>query len=306
VDGVDLCIPPATVVGLVGESGSGKSTLARAIAGLEPVSTGRIILDGQVLTQGHRRFVGWRRAVPARGIQLVFQDPYSSLDPRMRVGDLVAEALLAAPARERAGEVRRLLELVGLDAGQAALLPRQLSGGQRQRVALACALAARPSLLIADEMTSALDVSVQGAVLNLTREIQQSLGFSMLFISHNLAVVRYMVDTVAVMYCGKLVEVAPAAELTMRPRHPYTQELVASVSSLDAAGSELADIESGLLEAEPADPHNVPSGCRFHPRCPVGPVQRADRTICQEEDPVAGAAARPHRVACFFAEFPGQ
>jgi len=304
VDGVDLHVPTGTVVGLVGESGSGKTTLAKAVVGLAPVSDGRILLDGQVLAPGRGRSVIRRR----RSVQLVFQDPYSSLNPRMRVGESIAEAIRAADASsrsEQAAEVRRLLELVSLEPDHALLLPRRLSGGQRQRAALARALAARPSLLIADEMTSALDVSVQGTVLNLVRDIQRRLGLSMLFISHNLAVVRYMADVIAVMYCGQLVEIAPTEELTYQPRHPYTRELVASVPGLRSAGADaqaLADAGSPLFEAEPADPHHPPDGCRFHPRCPIGPVRHAGRDMCRQADPMTAAADRPHKVACFFAE----
>jgi peptide/nickel transport system ATP-binding protein len=314
VNGVDLQIRPGQVVGLVGESGSGKSTLARAAVGLIRPSAGRVLLDGQDVAAGRSRAARARR----RSIQMVFQEPYASLDPRMRVGESVAEAIRArdgsgaGDARHtgctghtsgdqltgraaRAAEVTRLLELVSLDPACARDLPRALSGGQRQRVALARALAARPSVLIADEITSALDVSVQGAVLNLVRDLQQRLGLAMLFISHNLAVVRYVADVIAVMYCGQLVEVAPAADLVQRPQHPYTAELLASVPSLHAAAP------SGSDDTEPADPHHPPAGCRFHPRCPVGPRHRDGRDVCLQSDPAAGAQSRPHRAACFFA-----
>jgi peptide/nickel transport system ATP-binding protein len=299
VDHVDLRIPEGQALGLVGESGSGKSTLARAIVGLAPVSAGQLLLDGRPLGPAHRD--GARR----RSVQMVFQDPYSSLDPRMRVGEAITEGLRAGRGTSRAAraaEVERLLGLVGLEAGHAAMLPRQLSGGQRQRVALARALAARPSVLIADEITSALDVSVQGMVLNLIRGLQRQLGLSMLFISHNLAVVRYLADTIAVMYCGQVVEVAPAATLADRPRHPYTRTLLASVPSLHGgAGAPGTAGDGQILDAEPADPHHPPAGCRFHPRCPAGPVIHADREICREDDPASAAADRPHRAACFFA-----
>src|SRR5262245_7201254 len=197
VDGVSLTVPPGEIVGLVGESGSGKSTLARAAVGLAPLGGGRITLDGD--------------PVPLRGrhrpLQMVFQDPYSSLDPRRTVGDSVAEAIPRGSSRaERRAEVARLLELVHLDPNHAGALPARLSGGQRQRVALARALAARPRAVIADEITSALDVSVQGAVLNLVRELRRELGLSILFISHNLAVVRYVASQVAVLRGGRVVE----------------------------------------------------------------------------------------------------
>ena len=220
VDGVSLSVPPGQVVGLVGESGSGKSTLARAAVGLAPVSGGAITLDG--------------RPVPTRGrnrpLQMVFQDPYSSLDPRMSIGESVAEAMQRGGSRsERRAEVERLLELVHLDPARAGARPSELSGGQRQRVALARALAGRPAVVIADEITSALDVSIQGAVLNLVRELQRELGLSMLVISHNLAVVRYVATHVAVMHDGRIVEEGPTAQVLADPDHDYTRELLAAI-----------------------------------------------------------------------------
>jgi len=232
VDHVDLVVDDRSVVGLVGESGSGKSTLARAVVGLAPLHSGEVLLDGQVIrSAGKRR----DRAVRDRGalIQMVFQDPYSSLDPRMTVGDSIAEGVAAG---RRTGGARRtvgeLLDLVRLNPGCEHLLPRQLSGGQRQRVALARALAANPEVLIADEITSALDVSVQGAVLNLLRDIKAETGVGVLFISHNLAVVRYMADHVAVMAGGTVVEFGDVVQVTEQPRNPYTRALIAAVPTL--------------------------------------------------------------------------
>jgi peptide/nickel transport system ATP-binding protein len=232
VDGVSLEIPDGGIVGLVGESGSGKSTLARAVVGLVPVASGRIEGD-------ERR-------------QIVFQDPYGSLDPRMTAGASVAEGLTspgpasprslgASPRRgrrraERAAEVERLFGLVSLDPALAGRYPRELSGGQRQRVAIARALGARPSLLVADEITSALDVSVQGAVLNLVRELRTELGLSVLFISHNLAVVRYVADSIAVMRHGRLVEAGPTDEVIETPREEYTAALLSAVPTLGPPG----------------------------------------------------------------------
>ncbi|NAS26269.1 ATP-binding cassette domain-containing protein [Herbidospora sp. NEAU-GS84] len=219
---VSLEVGAGRTVGLVGESGCGKSTLARAAVGLAPVTSGAILLDG--------------RPVPSRGrrpVQMVFQDPYSSLDPRMTVGDSIAEAMPGRPGRmERQTEIARLLGLVHLDAARAGDLPGQLSGGQRQRVALARALAARPRVILADEITSALDVSVQGAVLNLIRDMRRDLGLSMLFISHNLAVVRYVADHVAVLHAGRIVEHGPTARVLGDPRHDYTRHLLASAHPL--------------------------------------------------------------------------
>ena len=220
VDAVSLTVPAGQVVGLVGESGSGKSTLARAAVGLAPVHGGRILLGGEpVPTKGRNR-----------PLQMVFQDPYSSLDPRMSIGESVAEALPRGVARgARKAEVARLLELVHIDPTRATARPSELSGGQRQRVALARALAGRPSVVVADEITSALDVSIQGAVLNLVRELQRELGLSMLFISHNLAVVRYVASHVAVMHRGRIVEQGPTAQVLAAPDHDYTRELLAAV-----------------------------------------------------------------------------
>ena len=218
VDGVHLTVPKGQIVGLVGESGSGKSTLARAAVGLAPYS-GRILVDGlPVPTRGRHR-----------PLQMVFQDPYSSLDPRMSIGESVAESIPGGTRHQRRSEVARLLELVHLDPARAGVRPAELSGGQRQRVALARALAGRPQVVIADEITSALDVSIQGAVLNLVRELQRELGLSMLFISHNLAVVRYVATHVAVMHDGRIVEEGPTAQVLADPDHDYTRELLAAI-----------------------------------------------------------------------------
>jgi peptide/nickel transport system ATP-binding protein len=219
------------VVGLVGESGSGKSTLARAAVGLVAPAAGAIRLDGKPVPRHGRR-----------PLQMVFQDPYASLDPRMTAGESIAEAIPRGSLRGGAGregviagrtarhrEAQRLAELVGLPPGTVDRLPGELSGGQRQRVALARALAGRPDVLIADEITSALDVSTQGAVLNLVRELQRELRLSMLFISHNLAVVRYVADFVAVMYQGRIVEHGPAEAVLSSPEHAYTRRLLAAV-----------------------------------------------------------------------------
>ncbi|MFJ4519103.1 ABC transporter ATP-binding protein [Streptomyces sp. NPDC088816] len=216
---VHLIIPAGTVLGLVGESGSGKSSLARGIVGLAPLSAGSIRMNG--------RDVGRK---PSRsGLQMVFQDPYASLDPRMSAGASIAEAVPKGTTRAaRDARVAELLGLVGLDPAIAPSRPGKLSGGQRQRVAVARALATEPSYLIADEITSALDVSVQGAILNLIRELQTNLGLGVLFISHNIAVVRYVSDAVAVMRGGEIVENGPVEAVLASPVHPYTQELLAA------------------------------------------------------------------------------
>lgn len=244
VDSVDLDVPPGQVVGLVGESGSGKSTLARSAVGLTPLSEGRILLNGTPLPA--------KPQAPARrSMQMVFQDPYSSLNPRMTIGQIIAEAIPRGSmphSAARRTEVARLLQLTHLAADRAGQYPGQLSGGQRQRVALARALAARPKIIIADEITSALDVSVQGAVLNVLRELQVQMELSVLFISHNLAVVRYVSDIIAVMKAGRIVEYGPAEQVLSDPQHPYTRELLAAVPR---PGVRLLDDESPTAETVP-------------------------------------------------------
>jgi peptide/nickel transport system ATP-binding protein len=219
VDDVSITVPDGEVLGVVGESGSGKSTLARAAVGLVPLHTGRILVDGEPIAQRGRR-----------PLQMVFQDPYSSLDPRMTIGASIAEIMPSGMTRRaRAAEVARLLELVHLDPDKADAFPARFSGGQRQRVAIARALAGEPRVLIADEITSALDVLIQGTILNLIRELQAELGLSLLFISHNLAVVRYVSSRVAVMHDGRVVEEGTAAEVLGDPQDPYTRELLAAI-----------------------------------------------------------------------------
>ncbi|MGW2445776.1 ABC transporter ATP-binding protein [Streptomyces sp. NPDC001675] len=293
VDGVDLTVPDGTIVGLVGESGSGKSTLARAAVGLTPLTSGRVLLDGRPLPAGGR-------AARWHPVQMVFQDPYSSLDPRMTVGASIAEALPRAeryPAAARRARVQELLDLVDLAPERAAGHPGGLSGGQRQRVALARALAAGPEVLIADEITSALDVSVQGTVLNLVRDLQRRMGLSLLFISHNLAVVRYVSDFIAVMYLGRIVEYGPADEVLTAPRHPYTRELLDAAPAGHAPGPAPGPADAPV--AEPPDPHRPPSGCHFHPRCPAGPLAHPDREPCRSVRPALDGVR--HLAACHYA-----
>lgn len=234
VDQVDLSVGHGAVVGLVGESGSGKSTLARAIVGLAPLTTGEIFLDGEpIALVGRRADRAQRRR--RRLVQMVFQDPYASLDPRMSIGSSIAEGVAAGRALapdERPYDVGELLELVRLNPDLRDVRPGRLSGGQRQRVAIARALAARPKVLLADEITSALDVSVQGAVLNLMREVQRETGVSVLFISHNLAVVRYLSQDIAVMSGGRVVESGPSEQVTGRPATEYTRALVSAVPDI--------------------------------------------------------------------------
>jgi peptide/nickel transport system ATP-binding protein len=283
LDRVSLEVPAGSVLGLVGESGSGKSTLARAAVGIAPLEGGRILFDEAPLPMTGRR-----------PVQMVFQDPYASLDPRMTIGDSIAEALPPGLGRAaRDAEVRRLLALVHLDPTRATAFPAHLSGGQRQRVALARALGGEPRVLIADEITSALDVSIQGAVLNLVRELQRELGLAILFISHNLAVVRAVASHIAVMYLGQVVERGTAHEILTQPQHPYTRDLLAAIPRLRGPAS--APVVE-VLEA--VDPHHPPPGCRYHTRCPIGPLVLPEREVCRTVEP---SDQHLQHAACHFA-----
>jgi peptide/nickel transport system ATP-binding protein len=295
VDQVRLTIEKRETVGLVGESGSGKSTLGRAIVGLVPATAGRIVLDGRQVSYRSRSELRRLR----KRVQIVFQDPYASLNPRMTVAETLEEAIsahFALGASERNREVDRLLEQVGLSRQDRSLYPFQFSGGQRQRIAIARALAVKPALIIADEITSALDVSVQSTILNLLRELQASMGIAYLLISHNLAVARYLADVVAVMHLGQIVESAPAADIFQHPGHPYTKALIDSVPRLHDR-----DDRRLRLAGDIPDPLNPPLGCRFHTRCPIGPVSHPERQICRAVDPSPDAAGPSHYVACHFA-----
>ncbi|MGF1526329.1 MAG: ABC transporter ATP-binding protein [Candidatus Competibacterales bacterium] len=259
--GVSLHLGPGETLGLVGESGCGKSTLARLLLGLEAPSSGTALLDGESVERHTRR---WR----ARHIQPIFQDPYASLNPRRSVLDTVRQPLeihgLEVDGRARRARACAMLERVGLPTRTFANYPHQLSGGQRQRVAIARALVLAPRVVVCDEPTSALDVSVQAQILNLLLDLKGELGLSYVFISHNLGVVEYLADRVAVMYLGSIVEEQPAAELFAGPRHPYTEALLASTLTPDP---DLAVPEVPLGTVFP-NPLNPPMGCHFHPRCP--------------------------------------
>ena len=261
VDDVSFSVPKGGVLGVVGESGCGKSTLARVILGLLPPTAGEVLVEGQRLDRMDRR-------ARARLIQPVFQDPFASLNPRRRIRDIVAMPLEAQGGigrREVEARVLEMLGRVGLSAEQAGRYPAQLSGGQRQRVAIARALVLRPRIVICDEPTSALDVSVQAQILNLLAQLRRDLDLTLLFISHNLAVVEHVATEVAVMYLGRIVERGEADALFRAPRHPYTRALLASVLTPEP-GLGVPDV--GLGDILP-DPANIPPGCRFHPRCPV-------------------------------------
>src|SRR5207248_2389357 len=247
-------------LGLVGESGCGKSTLGRCIVGLYSPSGGEIRYAGEQLSAKRTR-------AQRRRMQIVFQDPYSSLNPRMTVRQVLSELLRVHRMVPRAGidaRCRELIDLVGLGPGALDSHPRNFSGGQRQRVSIARALALEPELLVADEPVSALDVSVQATVLNLLDELRAKLGLTVLFIAHNMAVVRHVCDRVAVMYLGRIVETAPTEELFSNPRHPYTQGLLKAVPRLVPGRAS----EAAAVEGDPPSPIDLPSGCRFHTRCP--------------------------------------
>jgi oligopeptide/dipeptide ABC transporter ATP-binding protein len=286
VDGVDLTVARGEALGLVGESGCGKSTLGRCIVGLYEPTGGEVLVDGQAMPAK-------RKAADRRRLQMIFQDPYSSLNPRMTVRQAISELLRVHSLVPRSGtdaRCRELLDLVGLPASALDAYPSQFSGGQRQRISIARALALEPEILIADEPVSALDVSVQATVLNLLAGLRRELGLTMLFVAHNMAVVRHVCDRVAVMYLGRIVELASGDELFSNPRHPYTQALLRAVPRIDPGRVTQRDAVVG----DPPSPINLPPGCRFNPRCP----RAAD--VCRVDDPPLEQRGR-HSAACHFA-----
>jgi len=299
VDGVDLDLVRGEALALVGESGSGKSTLALALAGLRPADRGEITFDG-------RRLPARRSRADQRRIQMVFQDPYSSLNPRLTVGGMLRELLKVhhvVPNGAAETYSKELLALVGLGEDALRAYPRQFSGGQRQRVAIARALALRPQILVADEPVSALDVSVQATILNLLRDLRGELGLTLLLISHNLAVVRHLCDRVAVMYLGRIVEVAPTERLFADPRHPYTRGLLAAIPKLadnPAARGDGAADSGPAVAGDPPSALRIPAGCRFRTRCPIA------QPVCEVSDPaLTEAPGDPaHQAACHFAFLP--
>jgi oligopeptide/dipeptide ABC transporter ATP-binding protein len=288
VDGVSFWLHEGESLGLVGESGSGKSTVGRAILRLLEPTGGAIRFEGTDLIGLPEKALRPLR----RKMQMIFQDPQSSLNPRKTVMRSVAEPLIVhegLSGRDLRERVRQLLEMVGLQREHMYRYPHELSGGQRQRIGLARALALRPGLLILDEPTSALDVSVQAQMLTLLERLQADLSLTYLFISHNLAVVRHICDRVAVMYLGRIVETAPVESLFENPRHPYTQALLSAVPTLETDATQ-AEI---VLEGDVPSPLRVPSGCRFHPRCP-----KRIGEVCVREDPAGIPVGPYHEVAC--------
>jgi len=289
VDGVSFDITEGETLGLVGESGCGKSTLARCVARLAEPSGGSIVFEGQDITHRSMREMRPLR----RRMQLVFQDPMASLNPRKRVGAILRDAAriqgLRGSRQQERDRVAELLHQVGLAPAYAERHPHELSGGQRQRIGIARALALNPRLIVADEPVSALDVSVQAQILNLLKDLQEKLGLSILFISHDLGVIRHVSDRIGVMYLGKLVELAPAEAFYQGPLHPYSQALLAAVPMPDPDSAARSDKP---IEGDVPSPINPPSGCRFHTRCPIAVA------ICSHVEPALEARGDGWLVAC--------
>ncbi|RKK06205.1 dipeptide ABC transporter ATP-binding protein [Pseudoroseomonas wenyumeiae] len=291
VDGVSFSVMRGETLALVGESGCGKSTTARLALRLIEPSAGSIRFDGQDVT----KVTGGAMRALRRRMQIVFQDPYASLNPRLTVGDAIAEPMVVhgiGNDRSRQDRVQELLELVGLRPFHATRYPHEFSGGQRQRIGIARALAVEPDLVVCDEPVSALDVSIQAQVVNLMKDLQARLGLSYLFIAHDLAVVKHMADRVAVMYLGAIMEMGSKAELFANPRHPYTRALLAAIPHPDPSRRGRVTPLGGDVPS----PMAVPAGCRFHTRCPFAQAR------CREEVPLLREVAPGQQAACHFSE----
>ncbi|MGH7708541.1 MAG: ABC transporter ATP-binding protein [Vulcanimicrobiaceae bacterium] len=293
VDGIDFGIKRGETLGLVGESGSGKTTAGRVVLRLLPATSGEVLFEGRnVLELGREEIRKLRKEM-----QIIFQDPYASLNPRMTVGDIIGEPLaIHGIAKGKAAEARtqELLRLVGLQPYHANRYPHEFSGGQRQRIGIARALAVDPKFIVADEPVSALDVSIQAQVINLLQDLQEQLGLTYLFIAHDLSVVRHISTRVAVMYVGKIVELADRDEMYDNPLHPYTQALLSAIPIPDPSIE--ARRKRIILTGDIPSPVNPPSGCRFHTRCPVA----FDR--CTVEDPAPKTYGSSHVTACHWVE----
>ena len=292
VDGVDLEVKKGETVGLVGETGCGKSTLARVVMRLYDATEGTIEFDGEDITGAK----GGRLRALRREMQMIFQDPYASLNPRKTVGAIIGAPFRlhrTVPRGKIKGEVQQLMELVGLNPEHYNRFPHEFSGGQRQRIGVARALALRPKLIVCDEPVSALDVSIQAQVLNLLEDLQEEFSLTYLFIAHDLSVVKHVSDRVAVMYLGKIVEMASGDTLYRNPKHPYTGALLSAVPIPDPDLA--ASKKRIILEGDVPSPIDPPSGCRFHPRCP-----NAQFPKCSEDEPELTPHHRGQVAACHF------
>ena len=292
VDGIDLDVFPGETLGVVGESGSGKSTLGHALLRLIEPSGGTVSYAGQDLLAASAADMRRLR----RDLQIIFQDPAGSLDPRMTVRQIIAEGLVIHGIGDREEKVNRILDRVGLPRGAADRYPRQFSGGQRQRIGIARALVLEPKLVVADEPVSALDVSIQSQIINLLVELRRQLVLTYVFIAHDIAVVSYIADRIAVMYLGKLVELGPTDTLTRQPRHPYTIALIAAAPSVRSQRR----VMSFVLQGDLPSAIDIPTGCRFRTRCPLA------QDLCAEAEPALRALDDGHSVACHFPAEAGQ